>query len=266
MHIVAFIAAGLLTLGSLYLFFPVFNEVSGLGDLPVLLVTPIAQDAMQYLLFALLFLVIGVLLLTLRQQNQQILERNLRHLVESFGNSIVERLQKQLPAAQVAQVAQAGPLARSLESLEQKLDLLLAAQQEEAAPASSQLTPVELAMLYAMLAVMIADGHIDDDEVKHTCNFFHHVTHKEIRPETVRQTASGLLADGHSVDAWLTDLAPQIAPDDRLPVLRAACVIALADGQLVDVEVEQLQTIGRVLGFDTDVVMRTIEACQLPPQ
>ena len=108
------------------------------------------------------------------------------------------------------------------------------------------------AIKLAMLRVMLADGSVEDDEVVATAAIFQQITGQEISQDEIRADAAVAQSGGSDLMATLTELGPHLNEDGRASVVKAAVMVALADGQFAKEEQHLVHGIARAIGMTDD--------------
>lgn len=96
-----------------------------------------------------------------------------------------------------------------------------------------------------MVMMMLADGIIDDDEVTTISKVYEAMTGKPLEEAAVRRQAAEL--QGRDVLEVMRALAGTLNDNGKETVLRAAFMVAAADGNIADEEVQLLGEIGNTL-------------------
>lgn len=107
----------------------------------------------------------------------------------------------------------------------------------------------EQAILHAMLLLMMADGHIDDAEVKTVIDVYAKLTDKQLAPQDVVAHAEHALAAGHTLNDYLASIADVLNDDGKRLVVRSMTLVASADGKMDDAERETIIECAGVIGL-----------------
>lgn len=116
-----------------------------------------------------------------------------------------------------------------------------------------------VAVKNTMILMMLADGVIDEDELSTVSEVYEGVTGKAISNLEVRQQADQLRALGTSVLDFLAEIGPMLNDPGREMVVRAAYMVAVADGEFDDSERKLLGEIADALHMSTAHTRGVIE-------
>lgn len=105
------------------------------------------------------------------------------------------------------------------------------------------------AIRLAMIRVMLADGDVADEECHAAAVIIYEMTDTEVAPDAIRADAALARDGGTDLDATLAELAPHLKPEGRAMVVKAALMIALADGDFAREEQELVHGIARAVGL-----------------
>ncbi len=100
-----------------------------------------------------------------------------------------------------------------------------------------------------MFKLALADGEIDEGEVRQIAQAFANITKREIDPADIAAELEAARDDTRTVATYLRDVAPGLNDTGRELVLRAAIAVAKADGSVDDSEVAELHAVARALEF-----------------
>ena len=98
-----------------------------------------------------------------------------------------------------------------------------------------------------MVAMMIADGAVEDKEVEVIQDIYRNLTGNELSQEAVRGEISQAEMDRRDVMHFLADIAGYLNENGKEMVVKAAFLVAAADGEFQDEEKELLIKIGKSL-------------------
>lgn len=109
-----------------------------------------------------------------------------------------------------------------------------------------------------MVLMMLADKRIEDSEIEAIRHVFHQITGKELTPKDIKREV--LIARGkeENLEAYLEGLLGRLNEDGKELVVRAAYLIAQADGHVDASEVELLYHIGSQLELPDVIVNEMI--------
>ncbi len=122
-----------------------------------------------------------------------------------------------------------------------------------------------IAVKQVMIAMLLADGIIDDGEVKMLQSVYLDLTGTEIPEEELREEIAVIQASGSSALQLIQELSPQLNDPGKETVMRAAYAIANADGRIDDTESTLLAEIGDGLGFTTAHMQGLLSSMNEPP-
>ncbi len=108
------------------------------------------------------------------------------------------------------------------------------------------------AVKLAMLRVMLADGAVEDEEARAAAAILEQMTGEATTPEAVKADAAVAASGGRDLEAMLRDLAPHLNDPGRAMAVRAALLVALADGDFAKEEQHLVHGIARAVGLDDD--------------
>ncbi|MCF8496569.1 MAG: TerB family tellurite resistance protein [Alphaproteobacteria bacterium] len=104
-------------------------------------------------------------------------------------------------------------------------------------------TVAAMALIRCMVAVSIADGHLDDREVNTIARIYRHLMKSPMEPETIRETARHMIQEGTDLRAEIHHVRNSLYKDLRRKILKACLHILAADGQIDAREEEMLELI-----------------------
>ena len=104
-----------------------------------------------------------------------------------------------------------------------------------------------IAVKQVMIAMLLADGVIDDEEVKMLQTIYQEMTGTQIPEDELREEIAVINAGGSTAVDLVTGLAPQLNDSGKETVMRAAYSIAAADGHVDASEQAYLTQIGKAL-------------------
>ncbi len=122
-----------------------------------------------------------------------------------------------------------------------------------------------IAVKQVMIAMLLADGVIDDREVKMLQSVYHELTGTEVPEDELREEIAVIQGAGSTALELIEGLAPQLNDSGKETVMRAAYSIANADGVIDDTESTLLAEIGDGLGFTTAHMQGLLSSMSQPP-
>jgi uncharacterized tellurite resistance protein B-like protein len=105
----------------------------------------------------------------------------------------------------------------------------------------------QIAVKRTMVLMALADGVIDPEEVATICDVYGKIAKKTVTPEAVHAEIEAARADGQGVEEYLSGLLGSLNDSGKELVVRAAFMVAAADGEFQDDEQELLKVIGKSL-------------------
>lgn len=102
-----------------------------------------------------------------------------------------------------------------------------------------------------MIGVLLADGHIDDQEVRELQDRYEEITGVEIPEDELREEIAAIADSGASTTELAAKLSSGLNDKGREMTLRAAYAIAAADGVIDPSEEQMLHEIGDALGLSS---------------
>lgn len=114
--------------------------------------------------------------------------------------------------------------------------------------------------LQVMLVVTLVDGQVSDDELTRVRWLATRVgaDGAKISEADVRVALERLSHDGFDFDAYLASVAPLLNEDEKRLVLKAAFIVACADGRVDANEDALIGRIGRALGISPAAYRATL--------
>ena len=100
-----------------------------------------------------------------------------------------------------------------------------------------------------MVQMMLADGVPDDEEVRTIQRIYGQLTHSEMSDEEVQSEIRQVERDQQDIAASLAQFANYLNDDGKELVVKAAFLVAAADGEFQDEEKVLLATVGQSLGM-----------------
>lgn len=113
-----------------------------------------------------------------------------------------------------------------------------------------------------MIGLMLADGRIEDEEVRTIAELYQQLTGSALSDAQVRSEASQTDPDAASITGQLKDMAPRLNDHGKEMVLRGAFLVAAADGAFQEEEMELISKLGEALDMTSahvDGVMRSMQ-------
>lgn len=114
------------------------------------------------------------------------------------------------------------------------------------------------AVKLALVEVMVADAHADAREVRAVRDVYAKVAGGELAEEEVRREIALAESGRKDITAVLSELAPHLNEHGKETVIRAAFMVAAADGELGDREKELISGIATALGVTHDRLPRIL--------
>ena len=108
-----------------------------------------------------------------------------------------------------------------------------------------------IAMKQVMIGMLLADGVIDDSEVKELQDIFEDLGGVEVTEEDLREEIAIVQRDGASCLEMMAQAAPHLNDSGKEKVIRAAYRIAMADGVFDDSESEFLSDLSAAMDISS---------------
>ena len=105
----------------------------------------------------------------------------------------------------------------------------------------------QIAVKRTMVLMALADGVIDPEEVTTICEVYGKIAKRQIDEHTVRAEIEQARADGRGVEDYLKGVVGMLNDSGKELVIRAAYMVAAADGEFQDEEQELMKQIGKSL-------------------
>jgi tellurite resistance protein len=121
------------------------------------------------------------------------------------------------------------------------------------------------AVKQVMIALMLSDGRMDDAEVQSISEIYRDLTGSEITEAQIRSEASQTDPSPQGILARLQEMAPRLNDHGKEMVIRAAVIVAAADGDFRDEEQELVDSIGKALGMTSAHVAGVLHSMQNTP-
>ena len=104
-------------------------------------------------------------------------------------------------------------------------------------------------LIRCMLAISIADDHLDDSEIEQIAKIYKHLTGATMDEETIRYTASEMMEYGIDIQAELKTLSKSLDHNLKDKLIRASLFILTADGDMDEDELITLDDIRLGIGM-----------------
>ena len=98
-----------------------------------------------------------------------------------------------------------------------------------------------------MISMLLADGVIDDSEVKMLQQQFQQITGTFVPEDELREEILQISQQGADTQQTLTELAPSLNDQGKETIIRAAYSIAHSDGKIAESEERYLFELGQIL-------------------
>jgi tellurite resistance protein len=98
-----------------------------------------------------------------------------------------------------------------------------------------------------MALMVLADGNVDDGEIEMLRGMYKQITRLDLSEADVRAEVAAAQTDGKGVAAWVAGVVGSLNDSGKEMVLRAAFLVANADGEFADSERKLLVEIGTAL-------------------
>ncbi len=104
-------------------------------------------------------------------------------------------------------------------------------------------------LIRCMLAISIADDHLDDSEIEQISKIYKHLTGATMDEETIRYTAAEMMEHGSDIKAELQTLSHSLDHNLKDKLIRASLFILTADGEMDEDELITLDDIRLGIGM-----------------
>lgn len=104
-------------------------------------------------------------------------------------------------------------------------------------------------LIRCMLAISIADDHLDDSEIEQIAKIYKHLTGATMDEETIRYTAGEMMEHGVDIQAELQTLSHSLDHNLKDKLIRASLFILTADGEMDEDELITLDDIRLGIGM-----------------
>lgn len=120
------------------------------------------------------------------------------------------------------------------------------------------------AVQLAMIEVMVADGEVDEEEVRTVTEVYREMTGVELSADVIRAKATLAQSRGKDLNAELAELAPHLSDEGKATALRAAVKVAVADGEFEAAEQAVLSGVAEALGMTPEQMRETVAGLTQP--
>jgi tellurite resistance protein len=108
-------------------------------------------------------------------------------------------------------------------------------------------------LLQSMIVVAAADGHLDDSEAKLIRDVYRRLVGSDLDGRELANAVAELQGDGsRGFDALLAATGREMSEAAKQRVLKAACLIMVADGRISAAETERLAEFAAILEYPED--------------
>lgn len=108
------------------------------------------------------------------------------------------------------------------------------------------------------LAMALADGKLDDKEIRISATVYKEVTGKEIGLDRVRELAGGMSGKGDALIGELKAARSRIPESTKLQIVKAAYLALAADGEVTSEEESRIGDVSQALGLSYDQASKAI--------
>lgn len=98
-------------------------------------------------------------------------------------------------------------------------------------------------LIRCMLAISVADDHLDDTEIAQIRKIYKHLTKTDIGEDVVRETADAMMESGSKIQDELVSIKPTLTKDLKDKIIIASLYILAADGDMDERELLMLDDI-----------------------
>ncbi|HUU28978.1 MAG TPA: TerB family tellurite resistance protein [archaeon] len=100
-----------------------------------------------------------------------------------------------------------------------------------------------------MIMMLMADGKIDDSEIKTIKSVYSDVADSQIEESDIREEIKLVQKEYHSVDDYLKNVSPFLNNSGKEMVLKACLNVAMADGKITKEEEKKMGEVAKSLGM-----------------
>ncbi len=98
-------------------------------------------------------------------------------------------------------------------------------------------------LIRCMIAISIADGHLDDAEIEEIGKIYKHLTKTTISADVIRKAAAEMQASGAKIEDELANISPILNKELKRKIIIASLYILAADGEMDEGELIMLDDI-----------------------
>ena len=113
-----------------------------------------------------------------------------------------------------------------------------------------------------MVLMMLVDQRIEETEITAIIDVFHKITGRKLTRKDIKREVLIARSKEENLEAYLAGLLGRLNDDGKQLVVRAAYLIAQADGHLADSELQLLRRIGSRLELPPVVIKDVVENVQ----
>ena len=121
-----------------------------------------------------------------------------------------------------------------------------------------------VAVKHVMIGMLLADGEIDDNEVKMLQSQYQELTGSQIPESELLEEIAVISASGDSPVVLMSRLAPQLNDSGKEITMRAAYAIAASDGTFDPSEEALMMEIGQAMGLTRAHLAGIMQEIQIP--
>ncbi len=104
-------------------------------------------------------------------------------------------------------------------------------------------------LIRCMVAISVADNHLDDAEVVQIAKIYKHLTKTDIGADLIKQTADDMMESKSNIQDELVSIKPTLTKDLKEKIIIASLYILAADGEMDERELLMLDDIREGLGL-----------------
>ena len=105
----------------------------------------------------------------------------------------------------------------------------------------------EKAMRHSMILMMLADGHIDEEELTMVLKIINNFGHNDITMGELKALVGVIERQNEPVGKYLTKIAPSLNEHGKELIIECAMAVAAADGNVDDSEIELIQDMAKAM-------------------
>jgi len=118
---------------------------------------------------------------------------------------------------------------------------------------SWKIKPLQLqAAMRVMLLTMLADGEMQETEIRKVAEVYTHIGGEKMHSTAVRTQAEHAKADPRGIEEYLEAMAPRLNESGKLAIVKSAWEVANADGKVQEEERQFMKRVAKALKLKRD--------------